>query len=53
MNIFIWWDFTKNKKSKSQEIPEKISATALSPLFRPPKIPYIRGDTRGEGGTPT
>jgi hypothetical protein len=30
---------------------EKILLTALSPLFRPPKTPYIRGDVRGEGGT--
>jgi len=37
------------KKSKSQEKPENILQTALTPLFRPPKIPYIRGGTAGRG----
>jgi len=29
----------------------KISVTALTPLLRHPKYPYIRGDTRGGGGS--
>jgi hypothetical protein len=30
----------------------KISVKVLSPLFRPPKNPYIRGDTGGGRGIP-
>jgi len=38
-------------KSVFQFFSGKISVTALTPLYRLPKYPYIRGDTcRGEGG---
>jgi hypothetical protein len=37
------------KKSIFQIFSGKISVTALTPLFNPPKIPYIRGDPGGRG----
>jgi hypothetical protein len=48
-DIFLWWDFTKTKKSENQKNPEKNFDCGIVPPPQKSKRGYIKGGY-GRGG---